>query len=84
MITGVQESLTRDEIKSLIEQYGGKVTTSVSSRTTYLITGTEAGESKLKKVKLESFYSFIDKSEDHNISAKPFETYSFGIKVKKC
>ncbi|CAK8697042.1 unnamed protein product [Clavelina lepadiformis] len=49
VVTGVQESLTRDEIRSLIERYGGKVTTSVSSRTSYLITGEDAGESKLKK-----------------------------------
>ena len=50
VITGVQESLSRDEIKSLVERYGGKVTTSVSSRTSYLITGSDPGESKLKKV----------------------------------
>uniref|UniRef100_H2Y6A5 BRCT domain-containing protein n=1 Tax=Ciona savignyi TaxID=51511 RepID=H2Y6A5_CIOSA len=49
VITGVQESLTRDEIKSLVERYGGKVTGSVSGRTSYLITGKEAGESKLNK-----------------------------------
>ena len=51
VITGVQESLTRDEIKSLVERYGGKVTTSVSSRTSYVITGADPGESKLKKVR---------------------------------
>lgn len=50
VITGVLDSLERDEAKLLIERYGGKVTGSVSSRTAYLIVGEDAGESKIKKV----------------------------------
>ena len=50
VITGVLESLERDEAKTLIERYGGKVTGSVSGRTSYVIVGDDPGESKIKKV----------------------------------
>lgn len=51
VITGVLESLERDEAKSLIEKYGGKVTGSISKKTSYLVAGRDAGESKLTKVR---------------------------------
>lgn len=51
VITGVLESLERDEAKSLIEKYGGKVTGSLSKKTSYLVAGRDAGESKLYKVR---------------------------------
>jgi DNA ligase (NAD+) len=40
--------MTRDEAKALIEQAGGKVTGSVSKKTSYVLAGEEAG-SKLAK-----------------------------------
>lgn len=49
MITGVLESIERDEAKSLVERYGGKVTGSLSGRTSYIVIGRDAGETKLKK-----------------------------------
>jgi len=52
VITGVLESLDRDEAKQLVEKYGGKVTTSVSKKTTYMVVGRDAGESKLNKVQI--------------------------------
>jgi len=45
------ESLERDECKSLIEKYGGRVTGSISSKTTHLLVGRDGGESKLEKAK---------------------------------
>ncbi len=51
MVTGVLDSLERDEATELIKKYGGKVTTSVSSRTSFLVTGEEAGDGKLAKVR---------------------------------
>lgn len=50
VITGVLESMEREEAKSLIERYGGKVTGTVSSRTSYVVIGRDAGASKLAKV----------------------------------
>ena len=51
MITGILESFERDEMKTIIEKYGGKVTTSLSKKTSYMLVGRDAGESKLAKVR---------------------------------
>lgn len=48
VITGTLASMTRDEAKALIQSAGGKVSGSVSSKTSYLLAGEKAG-SKLKK-----------------------------------
>ncbi|KAM3623637.1 uncharacterized protein V6R79_013588 [Siganus canaliculatus] len=53
VVTGVLESMERDDAKSLIERYGGKVTVSISKKTTYLVQGRDSGVSKLEKA--ESF-----------------------------
>lgn len=50
-IEGILESLERDECKNLIEKYGGRVTGSISSKTTYLISGRDGGQSKLEKAR---------------------------------
>jgi len=50
VITGELESLTRGEAKALIEQQGGKVTGSVSSKTNYLVVGASPG-SKLAEAR---------------------------------
>uniref|UniRef100_A0A286ZJZ9 Replication factor C subunit 1 n=3 Tax=Sus scrofa TaxID=9823 RepID=A0A286ZJZ9_PIG len=49
VITGVLESIERDEAKSLIERYGGKVTGNVSKKTNYLVMGRDSGQSKSGK-----------------------------------
>lgn len=50
VMTGVLESIERDDCKSLIERYGGKVTTNISRNTKYLIVGRDSGMSKIAKV----------------------------------
>lgn len=51
VITGVLESIERDDAADLIQRYGGKVTGSVSKKTSYLVVGRDAGESKISKAK---------------------------------
>ncbi|GFY77643.1 replication factor C subunit 1 [Trichonephila inaurata madagascariensis] len=49
IVTGVLESFERDEAKNLIEKYGGKVMTTLSKNTKYIVIGRDAGASKLEK-----------------------------------
>jgi len=48
VLTGTMPNLTRDEAKQKIEAAGGKVSGSVSKKTSYVVAGEEAG-SKLDK-----------------------------------
>ena len=48
--TGILESIEREEAADLIQRYGGKVTQSVSKKTSYVVVGRDPGESKLSKV----------------------------------
>ena len=49
-MTGLLDSLGRDEAADLCKGLGAKVTTSVSRNTSYLIVGDEPGQSKTEKV----------------------------------
>jgi DNA ligase (NAD+) len=50
VITGTLPTMTRDEATKAIEERGGKVSTSVSKKTSYVVVGEEAG-SKLEKAR---------------------------------
>lgn len=50
VLTGTLPTLTRDEASKIIEQYGGKTSSSVSKKTNFVLAGEEAG-SKLTKAK---------------------------------
>lgn len=73
VVTGVLESMERDDVKSLIERYGGKVTGNISKKTTYLVQGRDSGVSKLEKVGLSSGSGFTDlmKTKETLMSCSP-------------
>ncbi len=48
VVTGTLTKFTREEIKELIRQHGGKAGSSVSSKTDYLVAGDKAGSKKTK------------------------------------
>lgn len=50
VISGTFERHSRDELKALIEQNGGKNTASISKKTSYLLGGESVGPSKMDKV----------------------------------
>ncbi|CAB4060962.1 RFC1 [Lepeophtheirus salmonis] len=49
VLTGVYDSLEREEMGEIIKKCGGKTTTSLSRNTTYIVVGDQPGEAKLKK-----------------------------------
>mgnify|MGYP001063084120 CR=1 FL=1 len=49
VVSGVFEKVSRNELKKLIEDNGGKVGSSISSKTTYLVAGDKMGPSKRTK-----------------------------------
>ena len=62
------ESLSRDELKKLIEDNGGKVSSSISSKTSFIVAGANMGPSKKKKaddlnISLINEYEFLQKIE---------------------
>lgn len=52
VVSGVFSIYSRDELKSLIKDNGAKVSSSISSKTDYLIAGDNMGPSKLQKAEL--------------------------------
>ncbi|MDB5109198.1 MAG: ligA [Mucilaginibacter sp.] len=49
IISGVFEKYSRDELKDIIEQNGGKILSSISPKLNYLVAGDNMGPSKLEK-----------------------------------
>lgn len=61
VISGVFSSHSRDEIKKLVEDHGGKISSSLSSKTTYLLAGENMGPKKRIKAD-ELGISIIDEA----------------------
>lgn len=53
VLTGSLEKYTRQEASNIIEKFGGKVSGSVSKKTSYVLAGEEAGSKLTKAQKLE-------------------------------
>ena len=49
VVSGVFTDFSRDELKALIEQHGGKIVSSISSKTSYVVSGDNMGPSKKTK-----------------------------------
>ncbi len=49
IVSGVFETVSRNELKKLIEDNGGKVSSSISSKTSYIVAGDKMGPSKRTK-----------------------------------
>jgi DNA ligase (NAD+) len=49
VISGVFEHHSREELKSMIEQHGGKNSSSISARTHFILAGENMGPSKYEK-----------------------------------
>jgi DNA ligase (NAD+) len=49
VVSGVFEKVSRNELKKLIENNGGKVSSSISSKTSYVVAGDKMGPSKREK-----------------------------------
>ena len=65
VIIGVLESIEREEAAGLIQRYGGKVTQSVSKKTSYVIMGQDPGEHKLSKVHCNTQIKKGNKKQKH-------------------
>jgi DNA ligase (NAD+) len=64
VVSGVFESISRNELKELIEQHGGKVSNSISSKTSFIVAGEGMGPSKKAKaeklnIEIKSESSFL-------------------------
>lgn len=49
VVSGVFENFSRDEIKSLIEKYGGRNSSSISSKTDFVLAGDQIGPAKRER-----------------------------------
>ena len=66
VVTGVFETISRNDLKKLIEDNGGKVSSSISSKTSYIVAGNNMGPSKKEKAEklgviLISEFEFLQK-----------------------
>lgn len=66
VVSGIFEKVSRNELKKLIDANGGKVVSSISAKTTYLVAGANMGPSKRQKaedlgIPILTEQSFLDK-----------------------
>lgn len=77
MVTGVF-SVPREEVKEFIESHEGKIGSSLSSKTDYLVAGEKSGEAKMKKaeklniavISEEELYAMAGQSNGADVTAE--------------
>lgn len=75
VISGVLDSMLRSEMEDYIRKHGGKVTTAVSGKTTFLIIGQHTGKSKYtqaqkrntKLINEDGVWSLVKASSPYNV-----------------
>ena len=78
VVSGVFSTMSRDEIKQIIEDLGGKNVSSISKKTSFIVAGDKMGPEKKKKaeslgieIKTEQeFLKFIKTTSDDSVPAK--------------
>ena len=51
VISGVLDSLRREEAEDVVKRHGGRITTSISKKTSFLLVGCQCGNGKHTKAK---------------------------------
>ncbi|MFI3267406.1 MAG: NAD-dependent DNA ligase LigA [Rikenellaceae bacterium] len=69
VVSGVFKTMSRDELKAKIEAHGGKVVSSISKNTSFIVAGDDMGPSKYEKatklnVKIISESDFLELTEN--------------------
>jgi DNA ligase (NAD+) len=72
VVSGVFHTMSKNELKALIESHQGKVGSSISKKTSFLIAGDNMGPSKLKKAEdlstlIYSETEFLNRLENENL-----------------
>ena len=85
VVSGVFSTMSRDEIKQLIEDLGGKNVSSISKKTTFVLAGEKMGPEKRKKaeslgIEIKSEDDFLKmigniKTENQNLSYTQLELF---------
>ena len=70
VISGIFEINSRDELKKIIEDHGGKVSSSITSKTSYLVGGNNIGPSKLIKANSLGISIISEKELNYLIKSK--------------
>ena len=91
LVTGVLESLERDECCSIIKEYGGKTMTVVGKRLNYLIAGEDSGPKKLaqadefgvKVINEDGFFNLIREKSGMKKDNDQAETSSSSTRAKE-
>lgn len=67
VISGNLESLGRDEAAEIVKRHSGRVTGSVSGKTSFLLAGQDSGKKKVETVRASHLSSFSAPQHAHGI-----------------